>query len=144
MEAQRERARSQVKDVVWGTFDTVWVALADTFKNDDFVGYVQDSCETSIRALVADEVSVDEAVAGQKVDVLLPVTPFYGEKGGQVGDTGTIEGEGFKLQVLNTTFAEKVLTVHHCQVLSGTVRVGDACPVSYTHLGGSKGYRTML
>ena len=34
MEAQRERARSQVKDVVWGTFDTVWVALADTFKND--------------------------------------------------------------------------------------------------------------
>ena len=134
MEAQRERARSQVKDVVWGTVDTVWVALADTFKNDDFVGYVQDSCETSIRALVADEVSVDEAVAGQKVDVLLPVTPFYGEKGGQVGDTGTIEGEGFKLQVLNTTFAEKVLTVHHCQVLSGTVHVGDACLASIDRL----------
>lgn len=127
MEAQRERARSQVKDVVWGTFDTVWVALADTFKGDEFVGYTEDSCQTTIRALVMDETSVDEATAGQKVDVLLPVTPFYGEKGGQVGDTGTIEGNGFKLQVLGTTFAEKVLTVHHCQVLSGTVRVGDEC-----------------
>ncbi len=127
MEAQRERARSQVKDVVWGKFDTVWVALADKFKSDEFVGYDQDSCETSVRALVVDEASVDEASAGQKVDVLLPATPFYGEKGGQVGDAGVIEGEGFKLQVLDTTFAEKVLTVHHCQVLSGTVRVGDGC-----------------
>ena len=62
------------------------------------------------------------------------MTPFYGEKGGQVGDTGTIEGEGFKLQVLNTTVAEKVLTVHHCQVLSGTVRVGDACLASIDRL----------
>ena len=134
MEAQRERARAQVKDVVWGTFDTVWVALADTFKSDEFVGYTQDSCETTVRALVLDEASVDEATAGQKVDVLLPQTPFYGEKGGQVGDTGTIEGEGFKLRVLNTTFAEKVLTVHHCQVLSGTVRVGDACLASIDQL----------
>jgi alanyl-tRNA synthetase len=134
MEAQRERARSQVKDVVWGQFDTVWVALADTFAGDEFVGYDADSCEAEIRALVAGDAVVEEASAGQKVDVLLPVTPFYGAKGGQVGDTGTIEGEGFKLQVLDTTFAEKVLTVHHCQVLDGTVRTGDACFASIDRL----------
>ena len=130
MQAQRERARSQVKDVVWGKFDTVWVALADKFKSDEFVGYAEDSCETEVRALVADEAAVDEAPAGSEVDVLLPRTPFYGEKGGQVGDTGTIEGDGFKLQVLDTTFAEKVLTVHRCKVLSGTVHVGDPCRAS--------------
>ena len=127
MEAQRQRARSQVKDVVWGKFDTVWVALADKFKSDEFVGYTQDACDAQVRALVADEKSVESASAGDKVDVLLDRTPFYAEKGGQCGDTGFIEADGFKLQVLGTTYAEKVLTVHHCQVLSGTVNVGDEC-----------------
>ena len=127
MDAQRQRARSQVKDVVWGKFDTVWVALADKFKSDGFVGYTEDSCETVVRALVADEKSVESANAGDKVDVLLERTPFYAEKGGQCGDTGFIEADGFKLQVLGTTYAEKVLTVHHCQVLSGTVNAGDEC-----------------
>ena len=127
MDAQRQRARSQVKDVVWGKFDTVWVALADKFKSDEFVGYTEDSCETVVRALVADEKSVESASAGDKVDVLLERTPFYAEKGGQCGDAGFIEADGFKLQVLGTTYAEKVLTVHHCQVLSGTVNAGDEC-----------------
>ena len=127
MDAQRQRARSQVKDVVWGKFDTVWVALADKFKSDEFVGYTEDSCETVVRALVADEKCVESASAGDKVDVLLERTPFYAEKGGQCGDTGFIEADGFKLQVLGTTYAEKVLTVHHCQVLSGTVNAGDEC-----------------
>ena len=127
MDAQRQRARSQVKDVVWGKFDTVWVALADKFKSDEFVGYTEDSCETVVRALVADEKSVEGASAGDKVDVLLERTPFYAEKGGQCGDTGFIEADGFKLQVLGTTYAEKVLTVHHCQVFSGTVNAGDEC-----------------
>ena len=127
MDAQRQRARSQVKDVVWGKFDTVWVALADKFKSDEFVGYTEDSCETVVRALVADEKSVESASAGDKVDVLLERTPVYAEKGGQCGDTGFIEADGFKLQVLGTTYAEKVLTVHHCQVLSGTVNAGDEC-----------------
>ena len=127
MNEQRERARAQVKDVVWGKFDTVWVALSDKLGADEFVGYDQDSCETRVRALVSGDAAVDEATEGQKVDVLLAQTPFYAEMGGQVGDTGMIEGEGFKLQVLGTTKAEKVLTVHHCQVLAGTVTTGDDC-----------------
>ena len=134
MTAQRERARAQVKDVAWGKFDTVWVALSGQFGGDEFVGYDTDSVDTQVRALIVDETSVDEATQGQKVDVLLPRTSFYAEKGGQVGDTGVIEGEGFKLQVSNTTCAEKVLTVHHCTVVSGTVRVGDACTATIDHL----------
>ncbi len=134
MQAQRERARSQVKDVAWSKFDTVWVALSDKFGADEFVGYDQDSIDTQIRALVRDEQTVDEATAGEKVDVLLPRTPFYGEKGGQVGDAGVIEGDGFKLQVSDTTFAEKTLSVHHCTVLTGTVRVGDDCTATVDHM----------
>ena len=134
MTAQRERARAQVKDVAWGKFDTVWVALSGQFGGDEFVGYDTDSVDTQVRALIVDEACVDEATQGQKVDVLLPRTSFYAEKGGQVGDSGVIEGEGFKLQVSDTTCSEKVLTVHHCTVVSGTVHVGDACTATIDHL----------
>ena len=134
MAAQRERARSQVKDVVWGKFDTVWVALSDTFHADEFCGYDADSVDTQIRALVVGDASVDEAPEGADVDVLLPRTTFYAERGGQVGDAGVIEGDGFKLQVRDTTFAEKTLTVHHCRVVSGTVHVGDECTATVDHL----------
>ncbi len=130
MDEQRARARAQVKDVVWGQFDTVWVALSDKFGADEFVGYDQDSCETHIRALVMDEAAADEAKEGDKVDVLLESTPFYAEMGGQVGDTGTIAGDGFALEVLNTTKAEKTLTVHHCRVMAGKVTTGATCTAS--------------
>lgn len=133
MEEQRNRARSQVKNVVWGTFDTVWVALADTFEPDEFVGYGQDSCDSHIRALVKDDSAVDSAQAGDMVDVLLEKTPFYAEMGGQVGDTGVIEGDGVRLQVLDTTKAEKTLTVHHCKVVSGTLSVGQEVSASIDH-----------
>lgn len=124
MQEQRARARAQVKDVVWGKFDTVWVALADKFKSEEFVGYDQDSCETHIRALVKGDEAADSASQGEDVDVLLEQTPFYAEMGGQVGDTGFIEGDGFRLQVVDTTKAEKVLSVHHCKVLAGEVTTG--------------------
>ena len=127
MEEQRNRARSQVKDVAWTKFDTVWVALADSLKHETFVGYDTLESDSLITALVADEASVESASAGSKVDVLLDKTPFYAEKGGQTGDAGFIEGDGFKLQVLNTTCAEKTLTVHHCMVLQGEVKVGSSC-----------------
>jgi alanyl-tRNA synthetase len=126
MDEQRSRARAQVKDVVWGKFDTVWVALADKFKSEEFVGYDQDCCETIVRALVRGDAAVDGAAQGDEVDVLLEQTPFYAEMGGQVGDTGTIRASdgSFELQVLDTTRAERVLSVHHCRVVSGTVEAG--------------------
>ncbi len=126
MDEQRSRARAQVKDVVWGKFDTVWVALADKFKSEEFVGYDQDSCETIVRALVRGDAAVDSAAQGDEVDALLEQTPFYAEMGGQVGDTGTIRASdgSFELQVLDTTRAERVLSVHHCRVVSGTVEAG--------------------
>lgn len=133
MDEQRARARAQVKDVVWGQFDTVWVALADRFPTEEFVGYDQDSAQTTIRALVSGEQVVDSASEGQEVDVLLEQTPFYAEMGGQVGDTGTIDGEGFRLVVKDTTRAEKTLTVHHCRVAQGSVSVGSTCTATIDH-----------
>ena len=76
-----------------------------------FVGYVHDETESTVLAVV----DGDEGT----VEVFLDHTPFYAESGGQVGDTGTISGTGFELQVIDTTFALPGLRRHVCRTVSG-------------------------
>ena len=76
-----------------------------------FVGYVHDETESTVLAVV----DGDEGT----VEVFLDHTPFYAESGGQVGDTGTISGTGFELQVIDTTFALPGLRRHVCRMVSG-------------------------
>ena len=85
-----------------------------------FVGYVHDETESTIVSLV----DGDEGT----VEVFLDHTPFYAESGGQVGDTGTIVGDGFELQVVDTAFALPGLRRHVCRVVSGDPVAG--APVS--------------
>ena len=59
----------------------------------DFVGYEQETAEGQVLAIVADGETIDRADKGREVEVFLSRTPFYGESGGQVGDTGVIETE---------------------------------------------------
>ena len=76
-----------------------------------FVGYVHDETESTVLAVV----DGDEGT----VEVFLDHTPFYAESGGQVGDTGSISGAGFELQVIDTTFALPGLRRHVCRTVSG-------------------------
>lgn len=64
-------------------------------------------------------------MAGEEVEVVTTATPFYGEAGGQVGDTGWITGEGFKIEVTNTQKLPNDLIVHQGLVKEGVVRVND-------------------
>jgi alanyl-tRNA synthetase len=59
------------------------------------------------------------------VEVVLDQTPFYGESGGQVGDTGTLRGPGLEVAVTDTRKPVAPLVVHHGRVAAGTLRVGD-------------------
>ncbi len=77
----------------------------------EFVGYTHDAADAAIVALVE--------VGDGTVEVFLDRTPFYAESGGQVGDTGTIRGDGFVLQVTDTTFALPGLRRHVCAVVEG-------------------------
>ena len=77
--------------------------------------------DAEIVTLIANAESVGSAQEGDEVFVLLNRTPFYGESGGQVGDTGTIESQNAKLVVQDTLKPSPDLIVHKCKVLEGEI-----------------------
>ncbi len=126
MDEQRERARAQVKDVAWSKFDTVWLALSDVLAPTEFTGYDASEEVARVVAIVRDGVSVNELAAGQRAEVVLDRTPFYGERGGQCGDTGTLtNGAGMRFSVADTVWQEKVITAHAGVLEAGALAVGD-------------------
>lgn len=105
MEAQRERARAaNVKDAeaAWSTYGGVHADILKEVGATEFVGYDRMSASSGVRALIKEGQRVDSIAAGDTAEIVLGLTPFYAEMGGEVGDTGVIEGEGFKAEVVDT------------------------------------------
>ena len=129
MEQQRERARAATKDdaeAAWSTYGGVHDELLKELGATGFVGYDRLSASAEVKALVKDGARVDALAQGEQGEVVLSLTPFYAEMGGEVGDTGTIEAEGLKLEVVDTKAPAKGLVCHSVKVVEGTVREGDA------------------
>ena len=74
-----------------------------------------------MKALVKDGTRVNELAAGQQGEVVLDVTPFYAEMGGEVGDAGVIACDGMKAEVIDTKAPEKGLVCHVVKVVEGTL-----------------------
>ncbi|HEY9713373.1 MAG TPA: alanine--tRNA ligase, partial [Chroococcales cyanobacterium] len=89
-----------------------------------FTGYSDLSGNAEVIALIKDGKIVDHAEEGEEVDVILNQTPFYAESGGQLGDTGIIEGKEAKMSVLDTRKLEG-LHMHRVRTLSGIVEPGQ-------------------
>lgn len=128
MQQQKERARSQLKDVAWTNFNNVWTELSGRYKETEFVGYEKDEDEALILALVQDGKLIQELnQAGdqpQLVELVLDKTPCYAERGGQVGDQGSIVAldGSFELKVLDTQLKEKTLVSHICELSAGKLQ----------------------
>ncbi len=133
MEQQRNRARAaNTKDAeaAWSTYGGVYADLLKELGATKFVGYQQLSAKASVSAIVCDGKKVEVLESGQEGDVVLDVTPFYAEMGGEVGDTGMLSGDSAKLEVRDTKAPEKGLTVHKVKVIDGAVSVGDVVVAS--------------
>jgi alanyl-tRNA synthetase len=91
-----------------------------------FTGYEKDADEARIVAILRAGELVDHAEAGDSVELVLERTPFYGESGGQIGDQGTIETEGGKVEVLDALKPVAGIVTHRGKVASGSLRVGEA------------------
>ena len=87
--------------------------------------YVDDTASTSILALIQDSSPVDNALVGDKVEVVLGETHFYVESGGQVSDTGTITGDGWIIEVEDMKKPINGIIVHIGEVVEGNPKVGD-------------------
>ena len=125
MTEQRERARANANRDAWGTFNDVWTALSDRLADTEFCGYDENEAPARVLAIVADGAEAERAEAGQEVEVVLDVTPFYAEMGGQVGDTGSITtAAGTRLRVTDTK-VKNGLYAHAAVVEEGALCVGD-------------------
>ncbi len=123
MEIQRERARA-----AWVGEDaaiaSIYRELEAEIGASDFIGYDTLHAESIVRAIVREGKVANEAREGQTVEVILDRTPFYGESGGQVGDTGVLSSEELDALVLNTK-KEAGLHVHVVQITRGRLSVWD-------------------
>ena len=125
MEEQRERARASSKQTSSVISKNVYTELADKIAPSPFCGYTQVKCEAQVKAIIIDGELAESAAAGAEADIVLSDTPFYAEKGGQVGDTGTITASGMTFEVADTVYPVADLIVHRGKVLSGVVKTGD-------------------
>jgi len=122
MERQREQART-ARGVV-SIFGTGPLAKIKEFARiTDFVGYERTESDANILAIVHGKTLVDKAEVGDEVDVLLDKTSFYGESGGQVGDTGRLFTKNSEIEVHDTQSVEGYI-LHTGQVTQGSVSVG--------------------
>ena len=125
MQRQREAARAAWKGSGETAVERVWFEVREQNGPTEFLGYTTDRGEGRIVALVRDGELVDEALPGQEVAVVVNQTPFYGESGGQIGDTGTIRSGDAVLQVTDTQKRLGDLHVHLGRLEGGKLRVGD-------------------
>ena len=128
MDEQRERARAATKDdaeAAWSTYGGIHDDLLKELGATGFVGYDRLTATAEVKAIVKDGVRVDALEQGEEGEVILSLTPFYAEMGGEVGDTGTIEAEGVKLEVVDTKAPAKGLVCHAVKVAEGAVHAGD-------------------
>ena len=124
MDAQKAQARAARKD----EDNEGWVdeaAMYKDFAQTEFLGYESLAANAKILGIVKGMTALKSAAEGDEVRIVLDQTPFYGEGGGQVGDTGLIEADGFTAVVTNTTKTNGVF-VHHCKITAGEVNTGDA------------------
>ena len=122
MSAQRARGRAAWQAAGSSAKDDEIAVYAEVLKetgSTEFLGYSEHCAKAEIVALIKGSESVARATKDDEVSVLLNRTPFYGESGGQVGDTGFMESSEAKIAVLDTIKPSPDLFVHRCKVIEG-------------------------
>ncbi len=133
MARQKAEARANWSGSGEAATDTIWFGIRDRVGATEFLGYDTESAEGVVRAIVHDGAEASSLPTGARGLVVLNQTPFYGESGGQVGDTGVMAGEGVRLQVLNTQKKLGDVFVHEVEVLEGTLTLDAPLALEVDH-----------
>ncbi len=124
MKEQRDRARAASK---FGTGDlSAYQALVEQGLATEFVGYDDTHASANLTALLVDGQQVPRAAPGQRVEVVVPCTPFYAESGGQAGDVGVIRAGDAVVRVVDTRKPFGDLVVHYGTLEGGTLAADAA------------------
>jgi alanyl-tRNA synthetase len=125
MDRQRAEARASWKGSGEQAEERIWFELREVIGATEFLGYEHETAEAQVRALVVGGEPVQRAEPGSEVMVVTNQTPFYGESGGQIGDTGTVRRGPAVVQVSDTQKKLGDLHVHIGRLGGGPLGVGD-------------------
>ncbi|MEP3278149.1 MAG: alanine--tRNA ligase [Stappiaceae bacterium] len=133
MERQRAEARKAWAGSGDAATDTIWFAIKEKVGATEFLGYETENAEGIVAVLVQDGAEVSSLKKGESGFVVLNQTPFYGESGGQVGDTGWLVTPDARARVEDTQKKVDGLFVHSVTIQEGTLTVDDAAELSVDH-----------
>jgi alanyl-tRNA synthetase len=126
MAEQKAKARAAWKGSGVKANQDIWFDLVEEHGGTEFTGYSGDEGEGVVLAIVKDGLRTDGAEIGDTVEILLNQTPFYGESGGQIGDTGKLTTlKGFVGEVKDTSKQLGKLHVLRTKVVAGELTVGE-------------------
>jgi len=121
MKEQRDRARAARGNI--GGWDSSDKEILAGINQTEFVGYGCTEGEAKVVAIIVDNMLVNEVSEGE-FTLVLDKTPFYGEGGGQVGDSGIVKNDSFSAVVYDTKKTDGIY-LHVCEITSGELKVGD-------------------
>lgn len=124
LEEQRMRSRMNIKHADSKTGAVYSEILSSNFQVE-FLGYDTIQSEGKIKFIIKDGHKIDKATEDTEIEIITDRTPFYGESGGQIGDTGIIKSDAFECEVINTLRPYTNLIIHKCIVKKGTIVVNS-------------------
>ena len=133
MERQRAEARKAWAGSGETATETLWFALRERLGATEFLGYDSERSEGIVSAIIHDGQEAFTLKAGARGSLILNQTPFYGESGGQLGDTGMMRGKNFRFRVENTLKKLGDLIIHEGIVEEGELVPGVALELDVDH-----------
>ena len=125
MKESKEIAKKNWKGSGDTSIEEIWFDIKDRLGPTDFLGYSTDKAEGVITLLLKNNMEVKELNNNDEGIIITNQTPFYGESGGQVGDTGIISNEKFNFEVTDVQKKLGDLFIHYGQVKKGSIKIKD-------------------
>jgi alanyl-tRNA synthetase len=126
MKQSRELAKKNWKGSGDAAVEDFWFGIKDRLEPTEFLGYETNQAEGVVLSLLKDNKEVDQMKENDEGVIIVNQTPFYGESGGQVGDTGEIVSNEFKFEVTDVQKKLGDLFVHYGKVVSGSIKIKDS------------------
>ena len=134
MERQKAEARASWSGSGDKATEAIWYELKEKLGATEFLGYDTETAEGVVQAIVADGKAIDTASKGDTVQLVLNQTPFYGESGGQMGDTGVISTDHATLTVTDVQKTRRgSVRAFRASLKTARVKVGDAAALTVDH-----------
>ena len=125
MKESRELAKKNWKGSGDAAVEDIWFGIRDKLGATEFLGYETNQAEGAVISLFKDNKEVKELKTNDEGMIITNQTPFYGESGGQVGDTGEILTGDFKFEVTDVQKKLGDLFVHYGKVIKGSIKLND-------------------